>query len=104
MDNAYLSSTAAPSLFLNNPPLPDFYSPGLAHPKSSKLRVEALELPELLKNPLVRQMYDHAQQAASQVMKDSEEIKSLWKENRTLMTEMQSIRSELQTLKTNPIL
>jgi hypothetical protein len=104
MDNAYLSGVTAPPLFLNNPPLPDFYSSGLTHPKSSKLKVEALELPELLKNPLVRQMYDHAQQAASQVMKDSEDIKSLWKENQTLMTEMQSIRSELQSLKTNPIL
>jgi hypothetical protein len=49
-------------------------------------------------------MYDHTQQAASQVMKDSEDIKSLWKENQTLMTEMQSIRSELQSLKMNPIL
>jgi hypothetical protein len=68
------------------------------------LKVEALKLPELLKNPLVQQMYDHAQQAASQVMKDSEDIKSLWKENQTLMTEMQSICNELQSLKMNPIL
>ena len=105
MDNAFLSSTATPSLFLSNcPSLPDFYSSSPSHPNSSELKVESLELPELLKNPLVRQMYEHARQAASQVMKDSEDIKTLWKENRNLMADLQSVRSELQTLKTSPIL
>jgi hypothetical protein len=50
---------------------------GLTYLKSSELKVEALELPELLKNPLVQQMYNHAQQAASQVIKDSKDIKLL---------------------------
>jgi septal ring factor EnvC (AmiA/AmiB activator) len=105
MDNGYMSSTTTPLLFLNNSPsLPDLYSSSLPHSNSSGLKVESLELPELLKNPLVQQMYDHAQQAASQVMKDNEEIKSLWKENRNLSTELQSVRNELQTLKTSPIL
>jgi len=49
-------------------------------------------------------MYEHAQQASCQVMKDNEEIKSLWKENRNLTAELQSIHSGIQTLKMNPIL
>ena len=102
MNNLYLSN--ATPLFLNNGPSPDFYSPSLSHPNSSKWKVESLELPELLKNPLIQQLYEDAQQASFQVMKDNEEVKSLWKENRNLTFKLQSVCSEIQTLKTNPIL
>ena len=92
MDNGYMSSTMIPLLFLKNSlSLSDFYSSSLPHSNSSELKVESLELPELLKNPLVWQMYEYVQQAVSQVMKDNEKIKFLWKKNRNLSTELQSV-------------
>lgn len=80
---------AGPGLYL---PSPSLRTPEFRHPE---LNIQNFQLPELLTNPHVFQLWNQYQTATDKLLQESEEQKKLLQQINGLTAEVHSLRTEI---------